>query len=298
MGHMPVNDSKNSFILYKDQYDSMRSLAVAQKAQLLDAIYLYHLNEQIPELDPVVQMAFSFIKRQFDKDNDKYAEKCRKASKSARMRWDANACERIKRNAFDADNDTDTDSLNSSSLLVHEDEDSGTPECSAKPSGSAAPTNTNPADGPVYITKKKRKLTGKRLETFERAWRTFGDKRDKANAADAWLDIPELTNILVDKICAAAMVYATHVRPRILAANGTPKMFQGWLSARRWEDEVDTTGAAGVRPTTYAQAQDLERRMEAESLKREMGLNHGDRSDDQGGVTEITHRQAELPTAE
>ena len=96
---------KDSFILYCDMYDSMRSLADAQKAQLLDAIFLFHRGEDLPEMDGVVSMCFSFLSRIFKKNQDKYLERCEKASASARMRWHAIGCERTKRNAFDADND-------------------------------------------------------------------------------------------------------------------------------------------------------------------------------------------------
>lgn len=95
---------KDSFILYADAYDSIRSLPDAQKGQLLDAIFLYHRCEELPGLDPVVEMAFSFIRRAFERDAAKYAERCEKARESARKRWDAIACERIKGNANDADN--------------------------------------------------------------------------------------------------------------------------------------------------------------------------------------------------
>jgi phage replication O-like protein O len=87
-----------------------------------------------------------------------------------------------------------------------------------------------------YLTKKKLKLTGKRLESFERFWECFGYKKDKANAADAWLEIPQLTNSLVETICKAAEKEAAD-RPGKIAKGQTPIYAQGWISARRWEDE-------------------------------------------------------------
>jgi len=85
----------------------------------------------------------------------------------------------------------------------------------------------------VYLTRKRRKLTGKRLETFNMFWDAFDYKVGKADAADAWLDIPNMTMALVHKIIAAARVEAAR---RVNVEN--PKMAQGWLSARRWEDEL------------------------------------------------------------
>lgn len=92
-------------------------------------------------------------------------------------------------------------------------------------------------DVPFIETRKKRKLTGKRLETFSRFWNAFGYKKAKAEAADAWMDIPSLTNSLVDRIVEAAGKEAKQ-RPLLLARGQVPKMAQGWLSGRRWEDEA------------------------------------------------------------
>lgn len=83
---------------------------------------------------------------------------------------------------------------------------------------------------------RKKLITGKRAETFKRFWDAFGDKRGIAQAIDAWASIPTLTDSLVDRICEAAKQYADK-RQDIRAQNGTPKMAQGWLNDRRWEDE-------------------------------------------------------------
>lgn len=89
--------------------------------------------------------------------------------------------------------------------------------------------------GELPLAGKKKKLTGKRKETFLEFWDSFGDKRGKAEAVDAWANIPTLTEALVAEIVAGAKAYAQK-REHILAAGGTPKMAQGWLSGRRWED--------------------------------------------------------------
>jgi len=88
-----------------------------------------------------------------------------------------------------------------------------------------------------YLTKKKKKLTGWKLETFEKFWISFNWKKDKANAADAWLQIPGLTQDLAnEKIIPMASLEADN-RQNILDRGGTPKWAQGWISGRRWEDE-------------------------------------------------------------
>lgn len=102
------------------------------------------------------------------------------------------------------------------------------------PHGSAVTVQTDP---PFYLTKKKRKLNGKRLEAFNRFWAAFAYPKGKAEAADAWLDIPTLTDSLVDEIVKAAEGEAL-ARPKVVASGQTPKWAQGWISGRRWEDEA------------------------------------------------------------
>ena len=90
---------------------------------------------------------------------------------------------------------------------------------------------------PFYLTKKKKKLDGWKLETFELFWKIFHWPKDKANASDAQLQIPGLTKELaIKQIIPAAARYCA-ARPAIIANNHTPKWAQGWLSSRRWEDE-------------------------------------------------------------
>ena len=89
-----------------------------------------------------------------------------------------------------------------------------------------------------YITKKKRKITGKRLETFMLFWEAFDYKRGKAEAADVWLDILTLTDKIVNEIIITAKAEAKR-RPGLKANGEIPKMAQGWLSGKRWEDETE-----------------------------------------------------------
>lgn len=88
-----------------------------------------------------------------------------------------------------------------------------------------------------YRAKSGRYLTGKRLASFERFWADFAFAKGKAEAADAWLDISQLTDALVDEICRAARAEAVQ-RVEDMAKGKSPKWAQGWLTSRRWEDYV------------------------------------------------------------
>ena len=88
--------AKEGFILYKSMYEPIRSLTTECKGMLLDAIYLYHIDGTLPDASSPVYMAFMFFKNQFDIDEKKYRAKCQKNSDVAKMRWNANAYERMQ----------------------------------------------------------------------------------------------------------------------------------------------------------------------------------------------------------
>lgn len=89
-------------------------------------------------------------------------------------------------------------------------------------------------------------------QQFEIFWEAFGDKRGRAPAWNAWLKIKGLDRKLMETIIAGARRYASQ-RQAILANKGTPKMAQGWLSDRRWEDED-----AVAMPETAASSPELD----------------------------------------
>ena len=64
--------SRESFILYKSFYLPIKEISTEEKGQMLDAIFQYHTEGKICELSPVCQMAFNFMKGQFERDDEKY----------------------------------------------------------------------------------------------------------------------------------------------------------------------------------------------------------------------------------
>ena len=64
--------NKKSFILYTDVYDSLKDLSLEDKGKLFDAMYQYTLTGKTKELSDITKMAFSFIKREIDRNNEKW----------------------------------------------------------------------------------------------------------------------------------------------------------------------------------------------------------------------------------
>ncbi|WP_461209943.1 hypothetical protein [Desulfocurvus sp. DL9XJH121] len=135
----------------------------------------------------------------------------------------------------------------------------------SKPGQGKYSASAAPDAGRVYLTRKKKKLQGKRLEWFERFWAAFAWKKGKAEAADAWLEIPELTDALCSRIVAAAALEARR-RVELLDKGGTPKWAEGWLRGRRWEDE----DLQPSPPDTRAEEQALEKRENNRATARQM----------------------------
>jgi hypothetical protein len=115
---------------------------------------------------------------------------------------------------------------------------------------------------PAYKTKRGRKLTGWKLECFEGFWDAFGYKKGKAEAADAWLDIPGLTQELVRCEILPGAKREADRRQGCIDRRLTPIMAQGWLSGRRWEDEgklSDESNADGLPSRTEEEWQAIAR---------------------------------------
>ena len=113
---------KNSFVLYTDYRQHTALLSVEEKAQLLDAIFAYAAGEEV-ELTGMALMAFSFIKAQMDRDEEKYKAICEKRRIAGKMggapKGNTNASKQAnasknnqtqaKQGDTDTENDTDTD---------------------------------------------------------------------------------------------------------------------------------------------------------------------------------------------
>lgn len=69
---------KNSFLIYLDYEEQFNLLNNEEVGQLMRAIIKYEKTKEIPQLEGMLKMAFSFIKTQLDRDREKYNKKCEK----------------------------------------------------------------------------------------------------------------------------------------------------------------------------------------------------------------------------
>lgn len=120
----------DSFILYTSDYQLIEGLTDEQLGQLTRALFVYARDGEVINLEPVVRMAFVFIKDKIDRNQQKYQKKCECNRENIRKRWnksntndtkeneripnDTSVYERIPndttRYLYDSDSDSDSDS--------------------------------------------------------------------------------------------------------------------------------------------------------------------------------------------
>lgn len=122
----------DSFILYTSDYQLIEGLTDEQLGQLTRALFIYARDGKIINLEPVVRMAFVFIKDKIDRNQGKYQARCeknrqialerearkREARKSTKEHERAQSCtnvnERLRKSTNDhvlhlSDSDSDSD---------------------------------------------------------------------------------------------------------------------------------------------------------------------------------------------
>lgn len=89
---------KNSFLIYLDYEEQFNLLTDEQIGQLMRAIIKYEKTKEIPQLDGMLKMAFSFIKTQLDRDREKYQAKCEQNRENAKRGGRPKRSKRFRKN--------------------------------------------------------------------------------------------------------------------------------------------------------------------------------------------------------
>lgn len=63
---------KNGFVLYTDYIEQVEMLEAEQAKALFLAVLKYASGEELPEMDLTTRLVFSFIRKQIDRENEKY----------------------------------------------------------------------------------------------------------------------------------------------------------------------------------------------------------------------------------
>lgn len=111
--YLNMAEGKNKIVVYRDWLNNFEDLTDEELGKLMR-----HFFEYVNDLDPVLddrllKLVWKPIETTLKRDLKRWEDKSEKNRASAFMRWhkkNANASERIKRNAKNADNDNDSDS--------------------------------------------------------------------------------------------------------------------------------------------------------------------------------------------
>lgn len=91
---------RESFVLYMDTAQHIQRLSLEQRGQLLTAIFALASDEEFPKLDPVTDMAFSFIEAQLKRDWLKWDAKREKRAQAGSQGGKASAAVRKQKSAI------------------------------------------------------------------------------------------------------------------------------------------------------------------------------------------------------
>ena len=114
--------AKNSFVIYHNYRDTLEDLTDEQVGKLFRAIFDYEIDKKEPNFDGELKIAFRFIKKDLDLNNDKYESICERNRKNGQKggapKGNQNAKKQPKQpkqpdndNEYDNDNDYDYDNI-------------------------------------------------------------------------------------------------------------------------------------------------------------------------------------------
>lgn len=254
---------KKSFLLYIDSDIIVKKLPDKEAGQLFKLLFDY-VNDRNPDIenyDLSVQIAFETFRVQLKRDLRKWEEKHDERSSSGSIgnlkRWYPDLYDKYqsgeitieesqliiesrKKSLSDNSDRYESQTIAKIAVSVSDSVNVSDSVSVSEKEVSKETINNNTSSGDeeeVYITSKKKVLKGKRLVTFNKFWEAFDYKRGKAEAAQAWYDIPQLTDKLCEQIYESAKK-ESEARQKLFELGKTPKMAQGWLTSKRWEDQV------------------------------------------------------------
>lgn len=153
---------KNSFVMYTDYRQHIELLTREQKGDLLSAIFAYADEDNLPEMDGMTQMAFSFIKGQMDRDKEKYNKVVEKRSQAGKQGG------RPKANAL-SEKQTKAKKANA---------------FSEKQMKAKKADTVNDTDTVNDINNKNTLCKADAIALFERLWKAYPNKRGKGQVSD------------------------------------------------------------------------------------------------------------------
>jgi len=112
---------KNSFVLYHSYAKHLKRFSDEQVGKLMRCVFHYSETGEVLELEPLLEVAFDFIKEDIDINKEKYEETCKKNKENIEKRWNKDGTrvyDPIRPYTNDTDNDNDNDNDNESDTAL------------------------------------------------------------------------------------------------------------------------------------------------------------------------------------
>ena len=121
--------TKNSFVIYHNYRDTLEDLTDEQVGKLFRAIFDYEIDKKEPNFNGELKIAFRFIKKDLDLNNDKYESICERNRKNGQKggapKGNQNARKQPKQpKQPDNDNEYDNDYDNDDDYILESKEES------------------------------------------------------------------------------------------------------------------------------------------------------------------------------
>jgi hypothetical protein len=182
---------QNSFILYHDTYEKIRTLPLVDLGILFKMIYEYEINGIMLDTDnSVIKMAFSFIRAELDRNRQRYVSVCNRNKNNIKKRYTKTTTGKsgIPKPTKSTDNDNDTDTDN-----IYIDQETPVGERTTK----------DPDTHKTGAIKKQEYIA-----LFERIWQHYPNKKGKEVARSTFVKQPPSE---FDRIFSGVRAYAAEV---------------------------------------------------------------------------------------
>lgn len=153
---------RDSFVMYTSYYQHIQRLSMERRGQLFTAIMEYASGNDLPEMDEVVEMAFSFIKDQMDRDSEKYQKIVKKRSDAGKLggrpKGNVNPEKQSKAKKANGFSEKQSKAKKPDNVYVYDD---------------------------VNVNKKNTMCNADANALFERLWKAYPSKRGKGQVSEA-----------------------------------------------------------------------------------------------------------------
>ncbi|WP_343085124.1 DUF6291 domain-containing protein [Blautia producta] len=176
---------KNSFVIYTDYMEQVELLTMEQRGILFTSIMAYASEKELPDMDGMTKMAFSFIKATMDRDMEKYRQTVEKRKEAGKLGGRPKA---------DGSSEKQSKAKKANGFLEKQDK-------AKKPDNDSVNDNDN-----VNVNDKKTYTCA-----FETLWDAYPRKKEKAMAYKQYL--ARLNNgFSEDELITAVKRYAEECR--------------------------------------------------------------------------------------